>query len=387
MNDFRKMLEQSDLIIEEQQIKQQFERLTAEQNLITNNSKMSPFWRLITAIAVKPVKWLTDMLIDEVLPNLFVKTAKGKWLQLQAWQVGLDFKPATKAQGVIKFTKESDLNAVTIKKGAVIQTERINEIIYKLIVTEETEIKKGELSAEVPVIAEQAGSDYNLASGYYKILPEPITGVKAVENSENWLTTPGADRETDDELRLRYRVQFASVGQHHIDNVYRGMIAAVAGLSVDRIFFKHDAPRGPGTANAYLLLDTGVTSQPFIDKVNQHIQNGNHGHGDDLICYAIPETKHRLSCHVFFNPQSGVSAVEKRDILQKVENMIRCAFRENNDFNVTKTYPFSRFSFSKLGEEIHDRHNEIGSLIWGQTDITNGLDIPRIEALTVEEQA
>lgn len=130
-----------------------------------------------------------------------------------------------------------------------------------------------------------------------------------------------------------------------------------------------------------------MTSQPFIDKVNQHIQNGNHGHGDDLICYAIPETKHRLSCHVFFNPQSGVSAVEKRDILQKVENMIRCAFRENNDFNVTKTYPFSRFSFSKLGEEIHDRHNEIGSLIWGQTDITNGLDIPRIEALTVEEQA
>lgn len=56
--------------------------------------------------------------------------------------------------------------------------------------------------------------------------------------------------------------------------------------------------------------------------------------------------------------------MEKRDILQKVENMIRCAFRENNDFNVTKTYPFSRFSFSKLGEEIHDRHNEIGSLIW-----------------------
>ena len=387
MSDFKQMLAETGLPVEETQIRQKFEELTAEENIITNTSKMSPFWRLITAIAVKPVKWLTDHLIAEILPNLFVKTAKEKWLQIHAWAIGLDFKQATKAEGVIHFTKESDITELTIKAGTVVQTERINDVIFRLIVTQDTTIPKGMLSAPVPVIAENAGADYNLASGYYRILPESIAGIKTVENKDDWLTTPGSDRETNEELRERYRTQFSSVGQHHIDSVYRGMISKVAGLSVDRIYFKHDAPRGAGTANAYLLLDTGVTSQPFIDKVNHYVQTkGNHGHGDDLICFAMPETQHVITCGVYFRPSQAIGEIRKAEIVAEVENMIRCAFRENNNYSVTKTYPFSRFSWSKLGEEIHDRFNEIDSIIWGQTDIQSELSIPRISRLTVSVQ-
>lgn len=385
--DFKQMLAETGLPVEETQIRQKFEELTAQENIITNTSKMSPFWRLITAIAVKPVKWLTDHLIAVILPNLFVKTAKEKWLQLHAWAIGLDFKQATKAEGVIHFTKESDITELTIKAGTVVQTERINDVIFRLIVTQDTAIPKGMLSAPVPVIAENAGADYNLAAGYYRILPESIAGIKTVENKDDWLTTPGSDRETNEELRERYRTQFSSVGQHHIDSVYRGMISKVAGLSVDRIYFKHDAPRGSGTANAYLLLDTGVTSKPFIDKVNHYVQTeGNHGHGDDLICFAMPETQHVITCGVYFRPSQAIGETRKAEIVQAVENMIRCAFRENNNYTVTKTYPFSRFSWSKLGEEIHDRFNEIDSIIWGQTDIQSDLSIPRISRLTVSVQ-
>nr|DAJ42706.1 MAG TPA: Baseplate J like protein [Caudoviricetes sp.] len=385
--DFKQMLVETGLPVEETQIRQKFEELTAQENIITNTSKMSPFWRLITAIAVKPVKWLTDHLIGEILPNLFVKTAKEKWLQLHTWAIGLDFKQATKAEGVIQFTKESDITELTIKAGTVVQTERINDVIFRLIVTTDTAIPKGVLSALVPVVAENAGADYNLAAGYYRILPESIAGIRSVENKDDWLTTPGSDRETNEELRERYRTQFSSVGQHHIDSVYKGMIAQVAGLSVDRIYFKHDAPRGPGTANAYLLLDTGVISQPFIDKVNHYVQTeGNHGHGDDLICFAMPETQHVITCGVYFRPSQAIGETRKAEIVQAVENMIRCAFRENNNYSVTKTYPFSRFSWSKLGEEIHDRLNEIDSIVWGQTDIQSDLSIPRISRLTVSVQ-
>lgn len=385
--DFKQMLAETGLPVEETQIRQKFEELTSQENIITNTSKMSPFWRLITAIAVKPVKWLTDHLIGEILPNLFVKTAKEKWLQLHAWAIGLDFKQATKAEGVIQFTKESDITELTIKAGTVVQTERINDVIFRLIVTADTAIPKGVLSALVPVVAENAGADYNLATGYYRILPESIAGIRSVENKDDWLTTPGSDRETNEELRERYRTQFSSVGQHHIDSVYKGMIAQVAGLSVDRIYFKHDAPRGPGTANAYLLLDTGVISQPFIDKVNHYVQTkGNHGHGDDLICFAMPETQHVITCGVYFRPSQAIGETRKAEIVQAVENMIRCAFRENNNYTVTKTYPFSRFSWSKLGEEIHDRFNEIDSIVWGQADIKSELSIPRISRLTVSVQ-
>lgn len=387
MSDFKQMLAESGLPVEETQIRQKFEELTAQENLITNTSKMSPFWRLITAIAVKPMKWLIDHLIAEILPNLFVKTAKEKWLQIHAWAIGLDFKQATKAEGVIHFTKESALTELTVKAGTIVQTERINDVIFRLIVTQDTPIPKGTLSAPVPVIAENAGADYNLAAGYYRILSETIAGIKSVENKDDWLTAPGADRETNEELRERYRTQFSSVGQYHIDSVYRGMISKVAGLSVDRIYFKHDAPRGAGTANAYLLLDTGVTSQPFIDKVNHYVQTeGNHGHGDDLICFAMPETQHVITCGVYFRPSQAVGETRKEEIVKGVENMIRSAFRENNNYAVTKTYPFSRFSWSKLGEEIHDRFNEIDSIIWGQADIQSELSIPRISRLTVSVQ-
>lgn len=384
--EFKTLLADTGLPIEEGQIIQEFESLVEQENLITNTSRMSPFWRLVTAIAIKPVKWLTDNLINDILPNLFVKTAKGKWLQIHAWSVGLDFKEATKSQGVIEFTKQSAVTPVTIKKGTVIQTERINDTIFRVVVTEDTFIPQGILAALVPVEAELAGSSYNLAGGYYRILPEAVQGITSVVNKNDWLTVPGADKETDEELRQRYKVQFNSVGQHHIDSVYKSMIARVAGLSVDRIYFKHNAPRGPGSANAYLLLDTGIVSQPFIDTVNDYITNlGNHGHGDDLVCFAMPETHHTITCKVYFAPNQGIQDTQKQLILKQVEQMIRCAWRENNNFDVHKTYPFSRFSWSRLGEEIHKQIPSIKSLVWGQNDIISDLNIPRIQQLTVSE--
>lgn len=165
------------------------------------------------------------------------------------------------------------------------------------------------------------------------------------------------------------------------------MIASVAGLSIDRIFFLHDVPRGPGTANAYLLLDSGVTSEPFIEAVNDYINTqGHHGHGDDMQCFAMPETRHDLSVTVYVRNLSNLEA-EQQDTLKKgVENLIRCAFRENTDYDVKKTWPYSRFSFSQLGREIHKTFTDADSVEFSLKDITSDLDVPRLNSLTVELQ-
>jgi uncharacterized phage protein gp47/JayE len=63
-----------------------------------------------------------------------------------------------------------------------------------------------------------------------------VAGISRVVNDEDWLITPGADEESDDELRERCRNQFNLVGNYHTDAVYRSMISGVAGLSIDRIF-------------------------------------------------------------------------------------------------------------------------------------------------------
>ena len=383
--DFDELVKESGMPTTEDELRARFNAIATEEGLITNTSKMSPFWRLITACVTKPVLWLKDALVSVVLANMFVATASGQLLRLLAWAVNITAKPASAAEGVIRFVKQSAGAVVTVKAGTLIQTERINGQIYSVATTVDFTISAAQASALIPVQATGAGSAWNLAPGYFRILPVAVAGISQVVNDEGWLTTPGANDESDDELRDRCRNQFNLVGNYHTDAVYRSMIAGVAGLSIDRIFFEHDAPRGPGTANAYLLLDTGITSAPFLDAVNSHITDqGHHGHGDDMQCFAMPETRHVLSVGVYIDNPDNMTDEAQSTLKTGVENLIRCAFRENSDFDVVKTWPFSRFSFSNLGKELHAEFAVIDSLSFSLVDLISDLSVPRLDELTVE---
>ncbi|EPT6911211.1 baseplate J/gp47 family protein [Cronobacter sakazakii] len=382
--DFEEVVKASGMPVTKEALRERFNGIVQEEGLITNTSSMSPFWRLITAIVTTPVLWLKDVLVGTVLANMFVATASGQMLRLLAWAVNVTAKPATAAQGVIRFYKADAGAVVTVKAGTLIQTERINGTVYELATTADFTLAAGVASALIPVQATATGGAFNLAPGYYRILPVAVDGISHAVNETDWLTVPGADEESDDELRERCRNQFNLVGNYHTDAVYRSMIASVAGLSIDRIFFEHEAPRGPGTANAYLLLDTGVTSDPFIEAVNDYITTqGHHGHGDDMQCFAMPETRHTLAVTLYVRNLANLTAEEQSALRAGAENLIRCAFRENNEFDVKKTWPFSRFSFSNLGRELHRQFAAIDSLAFSLTDIVSGLNVPRLDTLTV----
>lgn len=383
--DFTEVVKKSGMPTTAEELRTKFNAIADEEGIITNASRMSPFWRLITAIVTNPVLWLVDVLVNTVLANMFVATASGQLLRLLAWAVNVTAKPAVATQGVIRFFKTDARAVVTVKAGTLIQTERINGVVYALAVNEDSTITADMASGLIPVTATATGGAWNLAPGYYRILPVAVAGISRVVNEDDWLTTPGADEESDDELRERCRNQFNLVGNYHTDAVYRSMIASVAGLSVGRIYFEHDAPRGPGTANAYLLLDTGVTSQPFIDAVNSYITGqGHHGHGDDMQCFAMPETLHTLAVTVFVENLANLTTDDAAALKSGVENLIRSAFRENSDFDVNRTWPFTRFSFSNLGQELHNAHPVIDSLQFSLSDIVSGLSVPRLSVLTVE---
>lgn len=383
--DYERILADNGMPVTEEQARTEFEAIVKDEGLITNTSRMSPFWRLITAIITKPVMWLKDALVNVVMKNLFLASASGVFVDVFAWAVNLQRKAATHAAGVIRFTKDDIDHAVTVPAGTQIQTERINGVIYTLTVVRDTIISAGTLSMNIDVSAEQAGAGFNLAPGYYRILPVAINGIAGVENDENWLTTPGANEESDDELRDRVRNQFNLAGAYHTDAVYRGLIAGVAGISADRIYFLHDAPRGPGTANAYILLDTGIASGPFVDAVNAFINDeGHHGHGDDLRCFSMPETRHALTVTLWLYATLNLNAEEIQALLRNVENLVRCAFRENSDYDVQKTWPYSRFSMSRLGEEIHQVFPQVESVTFSLPDILSDLAVPRLESLIVE---
>lgn len=382
--DFEQVLNDSGMPSTEAEITAAFKSTVQAEGFVTNTSKMSPFWRLISKIVTTPVLWLRAALIDVVLRNMFVATASGAMLRLLAWAVNVEAKPASAAAGVLRFTKVNPADAVVIPAGTLIQTERINGMVYALSVTEDATIAAGAESALIPVTATGTGTGYNLAPGYYRILPVAVAGIASAVNEDEWLITPGANEETDDELRDRTRNQFNLVGNYHTDAIYRSMIAGVVGLSIDRIFFLHDAPRGPGTANAYLLLDSGEVSQSFVDAVNDYVNSqGHHGHGDDLQCFALPETRHTLAVTVYVESVDNMGEEAVSKLKTGVSNLIRCAFRENANYDVKKTWPYSRFSFSNLGREIHKKFPDVDSLSFSLTDIISELTIPRLESLTV----
>ncbi|HDL7629644.1 TPA: baseplate J/gp47 family protein [Yersinia enterocolitica] len=382
--DYEQVLKDSGMPTTEVDIRQKFDELVEEEGLITNTSDMSPFWRLIKTIVTRPVLWLNEVLINTVLANMYLATASGTFLEVFGWGVNARRKPATAAQGVIRFYKTDIRQDVVIPAGTHIQTERINGKIYSVGVSAETMIAAGAASGLVPVKAAEVGGAFNLAPGYYRILPQAVPGIERAQSEGDWLTVPGADKESDDDFRDRCRNQFNLVGNYHTDAVYRSMIAGVVGLSIDRIYFLHDAPRGPGTANAYLLLDSGEISQPFIDAVNDHITNqGHHGHGDDMQCMPLPESQHDLRVTLYISNKQNLTVDELAGLESGCENLIRCAFRQNSTYKVLKTWPYSRFSFSNLGRELHKTFPLIESLSFSLTDIVSELSVPRLNSLTV----
>ncbi len=365
-------------------LKAKFEELATDEGLIFKNpGEQSVWWRWLRVVAVVPVLWLIEFIIKNVIPNQFVKTAGGQYLDLLAWTHGLERKAASKALGLIKFSRDSASGSLSVPINTWIHTTSINGTVYKIKTTQAGDFVNGELDLWVTVEAENTGTAYNLADGYYILLADPIAGISAVTNDNNWLTTPGSDKEQDEDFRTRIRGHFSSVSDHHVTSVYKTMISENVGIAYDRIFIDYTlAPRGPGSANAYVLFDLDTPAQSYLDTVNDYITNqGHHGLGDDMQVFAMPAIQYDLAATVWL--PSGMSAEDATALFNNIEQMIRCAFRENNNFEVVQTWPFSRFSVSRLAGAILRKYPDVESIEFDRGDITSTNDIPQLNLLTL----
>lgn len=386
--DFTSIVEKAGIPTTEDGWKTLFKQDVDDQgSIIANDAPYSPFWRLVSALIAKPVTYIVNkLLIEQILPNMFLQTATDSdFIEAKAWEHDLTRKSEEFAQGNVVFYRAASTGpSLLISAGTVIQTDEINGTVYRVITNNDIILAENEASVAAPVTAEFAGENYNLGDGYYHILPVAVTGINKACNEAEWLTTLGANAETNDELKLRTRNAFTAAAPWHIDAVYIAILTEISGLNTDNIFFEHDAPRGPGTANGYILLDVGEPSAQLITDLNEHINTkGFHGHGDDLQIFAMPSTDHNISLTVY--PLTSLLTSEVTELLTNIENFIGCAFRENNNYTATKTEPASRFSFSRLGQELHKEFSGIDSLSWGQTDITSANDVPRLLSLTITD--
>lgn len=192
--DFRQALKDAGIPTTEAALRQAWEaEVAAQGSKLSNTSAYSPFWRLVTALVTKPVLWLIGFVSDTVLPNFFVKTAGGKWLDMLAWAVDVERKGATKPRACC-CSPANTAGELEMPAGVVVMSPSINGHVYQLVTTEPAVFADGQLQQPVPAQAVEVGSGYNLAPGYYAILVEPIPGIAQVVNADNWMTEPGADQ-------------------------------------------------------------------------------------------------------------------------------------------------------------------------------------------------
>ena len=385
MSEFEKVLKDAGVPVTEAAIEAEFKQVLAESgSRIANDSAYSPFWRIVRQLVIKPTLWLIqELLVKRVMPQFFLKTVGEGWIELWGDSYGVTRKGAQVLQGRVIFSRSVADVDLEIPVGTRIYTDEINGAVYGLVTDEMVVMRAGETAKLVPVTAEAAGTAYNLESGYY--LHCDLDGISVV-NPPDWIDVVGVDPEDIEVYRLRIRNAFNALSHFHTDGVYRALISEFGGIDADKIWFEHEAPRGPGTANAFVLFDLDTPSASYLETINRRIrQDGHHGHGDDLQVFAMPETFHSLTATVYL--PATLMEVERSEVLNGVRLAIEAAFRSNSAFVMTRVSPWARFSFTRLASEIYSIFPDIVSISFDQDDIVSEMSVPRLSSLIVTEGA
>lgn len=123
--------------------------------------------------------------------------------------------------------------------------------------------------------AESPGAAYNLAPSTLTALltPLPLLSINnpALPGSSTWITTSGADAETNSNLIDRCQKKWATLGTGGASAAYiawaKGALAAITRVVVD-----NSNPDGPGTVRVYLATAGGVPSNAEVAIVDAAIQ-------------------------------------------------------------------------------------------------------------------
>ncbi|OHD14402.1 MAG: hypothetical protein A2Z98_12625 [Spirochaetes bacterium GWB1_27_13] len=213
--------------------------------------------------------WLFYDLLNKIFKNAFVQTAEGDWLDLKCTEVGITRKQAVKTIGLVKFARNiaKDEN-IKIKKGTIVKTKtnsKGKEFVF--YTTEEKILVANQTEVFVPVAASYEGKDYNVATHAISILSTTTQGIDYIDNFSDWITTPGEDKECDEDLRARYFLQWTSLAKDSA-SLYKRLALETQGVT-DAVIISE--PRGKGTFDLIIRTVSGSPSQEIIIIVSNKI--------------------------------------------------------------------------------------------------------------------
>lgn len=197
----------------------------------------------------------------------FLDTCTGVWLDRKAKEYGIARRAAVKTEGIVIYSRRLPRNTnVPIPQGSIVTTPKdSNGVEYRYFTTAPAVLVAGQTSVEVPVIAEAAGSAYNVGNSVITKMSTFIAGVDAVGNASNWITVVGVDVEIDALLRRRCYLAWEELSQGGTAPAYVSWALSVAG--VKSAFVDATLPRGEGTLDVYIVGEAGPPELALIEAV------------------------------------------------------------------------------------------------------------------------
>ena len=209
-------------------------------------------------------------LLHAVLKQAVPYYATGKWADIHAQSVELSRREATKALGLVRFFRNPEHTGnVPIRAGRIVRTlpDGAGEV-YRYVTTEDAVLSVDADFVDVPVESETYGTAANASAGMICELTTPVPGVSGVSNVRGWLTSEGADAETDEQLMERYRLRWAA-NNGCTKYAYMDWALSVPGVVSVSILDQH--PRGQGTVDVVVRGSAVIPTDALLARVREAI--------------------------------------------------------------------------------------------------------------------
>jgi len=187
----------------------------------------------------------------EITKGGYLELASGPWLDLVAENMyGLNRKPAGFCRQTVRLTAQAGFGPYTIQPGQLWASTpsglRFNN-------TQGGTLAQGG-TLDLEFKAESPGAAYNVAPGTITVFNTPLPGVNIGNLA---IAAAGVDEETDDNLRLRCRLRWASLGTGATADAYRyWALSADPSITKVRVLDQH--PRGQGTVDVIVWGEGGL---------------------------------------------------------------------------------------------------------------------------------
>lgn len=293
-----------------------FEQWQASGSKITNLNVGGVF-RTLLELAIQGLAKLYELLL-EVVPKGFLKYATGSWLDLKGEERNLPRKLDQKAEGLIIFGRYNATGNKVISAGIIVKTDMTaNGEELRYFVKDTSVCLDGIAEIAVPCIAEFTGAKYNVGQGAIKNMVTHVSGFDYVTNAVNWLTTEGADIESDEAYIERCQLYWyeLSIGEPALK--YKSWAMKVIGVVDVIVLDQH--PRGPGTIDIVILSTAGMPTTELISQVRTEISSKRPTCQD--ILYRGPLTQAiDLSILIELMPESTIDTDTMQSLAEQYSN-------------------------------------------------------------------